>query len=119
MTFKRLVDVVQYLVLAMAVVFVIALFTNDGSSRSPTTAGTGGAVAGDAVFASNCAGCHGADGRGGVGPALADGAVVEAFPDAADQVVVITEGRNGMPAFGERLTAAEIQAVTDYTRGDL
>jgi mono/diheme cytochrome c family protein len=47
------------------------------------------------------------------------GAVVEAFPDAADQVVVITEGRNGMPAFGERLTDEEIQAVTDYTRDDL
>jgi mono/diheme cytochrome c family protein len=118
-TFKRLVDVVQYLVVAMAVVFVVALFTNDGSSPAPSTAATGGAVAGDAVFASNCAGCHGADGTGGVGPPLADGAVVEAFPDAADQVVVITEGRNGMPAFGERLTAEEIQAVTDYTRDDL
>ena len=118
MTFKRLVDVVQYLVLAMVVVFVVALFTNDGSP-SPSTAATGGAVSGEAVFASNCASCHGADGTGGVGPALANGAVVEAFPDAADQVVVITDGRNGMPAFGERLTAEEIQAVTDYTRDDL
>ena len=119
MTFKRVVDVVQYLVLAIAVVFVVALFTNDGSSPSPSPAATGGAVAGDAVFAANCASCHGSDGTGGVGPALADGAVVEAFPDAADQVVVITEGRDGMPAFGGRLTAEEIQAVTDYTRDDL
>lgn len=117
MTFKRLVDVVQYLVLAMVVVFVVALFTNDGSA--PSTAATGGAVSGEAVFASNCASCHGSDGTGGVGPALANGAVVEAFPDAADQVVVITEGRNGMPAFGDRLTAEQIQAVTDYTRDDL
>jgi mono/diheme cytochrome c family protein len=118
-TFKRLVDVVQYLVLAVAVVFVVALFTNDGSSPSSSTATAGGAVSGEAVFASNCASCHGADGTGGIGPALANGAVVEAFPDADDQVVVITEGRNGMPAFGERLTAEEIQAVTDYTRNDL
>jgi mono/diheme cytochrome c family protein len=116
-TFKRLVDIVQYLVLAMVVVFVVALFTNDGSS--PSTAATGGAVSGEAVFTSNCASCHGADGSGGVGPALGNRAGVEAFPDAADQVVVITEGRNGMPAFGDRLTAEEIQAVTDYTRDDL
>jgi mono/diheme cytochrome c family protein len=76
-------------------------------------------VDGAAVYSSNCASCHGADGQGLVGPALGGGAVVEAYPDEADQVAVITDGRNGMPDFGDNLSAEEIQAVTDYTRNDL
>ncbi len=132
---KRFVDVVQYLVLAGTVVFVIALFANepapsDGAAVAPAASdadgdGTGGdgdtpaTVDGGAVYDDNCAGCHGGDGSGGVGPALAGGAVVDAFPDPADQIAVITEGRNGMPGFGGSLSAEEIQAVTDYTRDDL
>lgn len=115
---KRFVDIVQYLVLAGTVVVLIALFVNE-----PTTADEGAdppaAATGESVYTDNCASCHGADGSGGVGPALGGGAVVAAIPDAADQVVVITDGRNGMPSFDGRLTPEEIQAVTDYTRNDL
>ncbi len=118
MRFKRFVDVVQVLVLAGAAVFVVALFTNDGSSPAPAVSADGGAD-GAAVFSTSCAGCHGADGGGGRGPALGGGAVVETLPVEGDQVVVITDGRGGMPAFGDRLTPEEIQAVTDYTRNDL
>jgi mono/diheme cytochrome c family protein len=117
MSFRRVVDVVEYLVLAAAVVFVIALFANEGST--PATLADPTAAAGAAVFADDCAGCHGADGGGGTGPALADGAVVAAFPDPEDQIEVVSEGRNGMPAFGDRLDPEEIQAVTDYTRDEL
>lgn len=128
MTFKRVVDVVEVLVLVLALGFAVALFTNDGTAPptagAPADGGTGdavdgGAVDGAAVYQSNCAGCHGSDGSGGVAPALGGGAVVEAYPDAADQVAVITEGRNGMPDFGGNLTPEEIQAVTEYTRNDL
>ena len=119
MTFKRVVDVVQVLVLVGAALFVLALFTNDGSAPPPAAATAEGGVDGAAVFADNCAGCHGADGGGGVGPALAGGAVVESLPDEADQVAVIAGGRGGMPAFGGRLSDEEIQAVTAYTRNQL
>ena len=35
---------------------------------------------------SNCAGCHGADGGGGVGYAFTDGEVLATFPHIADQI---------------------------------
>ncbi|MXW42118.1 MAG: hypothetical protein F4138_01145 [Acidimicrobiia bacterium] len=82
-----------------------------------------------------CAGCHGAEGGGGVGPALSNGEVIATFGDWRDQVIWIVNGSpaeagtiygdqgsvslgiaNGMPAFGEDLSAAEILAVTYYER---
>ena len=118
MGFKRVVDVVQVLVLVAAGLFVVALFTNDASAPPAASTSDGGAD-GAAVFAESCAGCHGSDGTGGRGPALADGAVVESLPDEADQIEVITDGRGGMPAFGDQLSPEEIEAVTEYTRTQL
>ncbi len=115
---KRFVDVVQYVVLAGTAVVLLALFVNEPASPAGD-ADTPAAAAGATVYAANCASCHGSDGSGGVGPALGGGAVVAAIPDADDQVVVITDGRNGMPSFAGRLSPEEIEAVTDYTRNDL
>ncbi|GAA0509669.1 hypothetical protein GCM10008937_16920 [Deinococcus depolymerans] len=42
--------------------------TPAAESTAPT--GAGNAAAGEKVFAGNCAGCHGANGGGGIGPAL-------------------------------------------------
>ncbi|HYF45046.1 MAG TPA: cytochrome c [Acidimicrobiales bacterium] len=116
---KRLVDAVQVLVLVGTVLFVVALFTNDGSSP-PAASPADGAVDGAEVYGRHCAACHGIEGEGVSGPALGDGAVVAAYPDPADQVEVVTEGRaGGMPAFGGSLTAEEVEAVVDHTRNDL
>ena len=68
------------------------------------------------VYSRRCANCHGAGGGGGTGPRLSDGAVVEAYPDIADQRLIIAEGRNGMPAFSGSLSSAELDAVVRYTR---
>jgi mono/diheme cytochrome c family protein len=106
--FKRVVNVIEVLVLAAALVFVIALFTNDGGGETATT--------GAALFAANCARCHGSDGSGGIGPQLSQGQVVAAFPDVADEITLVTRGRAGMPAFGGQLSAAQIDQVVDYTR---
>jgi mono/diheme cytochrome c family protein len=73
-------------------------------------------VLGRQVFEDNCARCHGGSGGGGAGPKLSDGEVVDAYPDAADQVAVVREGRDTMPSFGERLSAEEIDAVVRFTR---
>lgn len=73
-------------------------------------------VEGRDVYGSNCASCHGNSGGGGRGPALDDGRMVEEYPDVADQIDVVTNGKGGMPAFGEKLTPAEIEAVVAYTR---
>lgn len=67
------------------------------------------------VWGANCSNCHGSDGGGGTGPRLA-GRVAEEFPDIADQVDVIRNGRSGMPSFHGRLSEREVEAVARYTR---
>ncbi|MGI9602752.1 MAG: c-type cytochrome [Acidimicrobiales bacterium] len=87
----------------------------------PAGGGEPGAVAaleGERIYQSRCASCHGRDGEGIVGPRLA-GTVVEKYPDIADQIAVVTNGRGGMAAFGDQLTAAEIEAVVIFERTEL
>lgn len=117
MTFKRLVNVVEVFALVAAAVFVVALFANESDSGGDTGGGT--MSSGQEVFAANCASCHGADGSGGLGPQLSDGKVIEGFPDAADEVAVVTNGRGAMPSFEGRLSPEEIAQVVEYTRTGL
>ena len=88
-----------------------------------------------------CSGCHGAEGGGGIGPALADGEVHATFTSLEDQVVWIAKGSaligtgntyssadsprprivaGQMPGYGlesaNPLTAEELIAVTIYER---
>jgi quinohemoprotein ethanol dehydrogenase len=70
------------------------------------------AAAGEAVFADNCAACHGADGKGGNG-----GPDLTAIPGAKVTATVrkqVTNGGGGMPAFNGQLTPAEINNVSAY-----
>ena len=66
---------------------------------------------GQEVFAQNCAACHGGDGGGGSGPALAGDA------EATDPQLVVDQIRNGgggMPSFGDRLSAQELADVSAF-----
>jgi cytochrome c oxidase subunit 2 len=71
------------------------------------------------IYVSRCATCHGRDGGGGVGPALADGRVVERYPDIADHLEIVREGRNAMPAWEGELTPGEIESVVRFEREGL
>ena len=103
------------LVAAAALVLVAC-----GGDAEPSGGGGGGeASLGQSIYEDNCATCHGPAGEGGVGPQLGDGAVAENYPDIEDQLVVLREGRNGMPAWEDSLTPEEIQAVAEYTREEL
>ena len=73
------------------------------------------------LYATNCAGCHGADGKLGPAPPLNDPIFLAIVPDA-ELLRVITEGRNvtpaqktPMPAFqrdrGGPLTASQVKAL--------
>ena len=87
--------------------------------------------------AGRCAGCHGADGGGGTGPAMSGGAVLVTFPDDAcaehiawielgsDDWPEATYGANAtpvgssgaqMPGFADSLTPEELAAVVIYER---
>ena len=75
----------------------------------------------DRLFADNCSGCHGADGKLGPAPPLADPLFLAIIPDAEFKLVV-SEGRAGtlMPAFarnrGGTLTEEQITILIDGIR---
>ena len=73
--------------------------------------------AGSTLYAANCRACHGAaGGGGGTGPELSAG---KFFGKPANVLAITTAGQpnQGMPGFGLRLTAAELQAIADYVAG--
>ena len=72
----------------------------------------GDAAAGEELFQANCATCHG-PAAGGMGSVPALGGVVERL--GRDTVeATVRDGRNGMPSFDGRLTAAEITDVVAF-----
>ena len=134
--FKRIVTIVEVVAIVATVVFAVLLFsarpapfpTRAGVAGADPAGGPGATVVavpvdqageGEAIFAAQCAGCHGSAGEGSFGPKLGGGSAVEHFPDPADQVSVVTEGRGRMPAFGASLTPEQIAAVVEYTRTQL
>lgn len=75
-------------------------------------------AAGAQLFAANCSGCHGPEGQG---TQRAPSLNVKAFlADTHDQAMqqIITSGvpNTSMPAWGDRLAEAEIQAVVGFIR---
>ena len=108
-------------VVALALGATLTVAACSGSSPPPVPEEADGTkdpvlVLGREVYGENCSNCHASDGSGKRGPRLSGGAVVERFPNPADQVEVVTDGRGGMPAFGSELTPEEIDAVVLYTR---
>jgi mono/diheme cytochrome c family protein len=104
-----------------------------GTLERPTAAATGLLAEGESVYAARCASCHGATGGGGVGPALANGAVIQTWPNASDHVWWVANGSaavakgdtygsagrvsaGGMPAFGATISAKELLAAVYYER---
>ncbi len=108
----------------------------DGSEFTGRAEDTTGAflVVGEAVF-ETCAGCHGANGEGGVGPALAT--VLSVFSSCADHIEWVTLATGGfqdagidtygdlaepvggegfMPGFATSNTAEEIASVVAFER---
>ena len=70
---------------------------------------------GGQLFAANCAVCHGAEGGGGIGPALAGNSIVGNTPFIAERII---NGfiEHGMPGFGTALDDHEIAAVATFVR---
>jgi cytochrome c6 len=69
------------------------------------------AIDGAEIYAANCAGCHAPDRSGRNGPPLLPANLTS---DPSSYVQLITDGLGGMPGFGNRLSADEINAVVDY-----
>jgi len=74
--------------------------------------------AGQQLFGSNCAGCHGLDGRGGEhGPNIATTSEVQRLGDR-DILRIIRDGISGagMPAFRSKFDDAQLRALLSYLR---
>jgi len=111
---RRLLPLLAGLLLPL--VLLVASCSSDGPAM-PTDPML---AAGQTVYKDNCASCHGQSGGGGIGSALA-GEVEEKYPNVADHTAIVVNGvkNKNMPAFGERLTAEEIDAVVRYEREGL
>jgi len=66
------------------------------------------------LFSQNCAVCHGAAGKGGIGPDLTQ-STFKYGRTPTDVTTSISEGRSGgMPAFGNQLSKAQIAALAEH-----
>jgi quinohemoprotein ethanol dehydrogenase len=81
------------------------------AGKTTTSGGHGGGAtaSGKSVFEDNCSVCHGVDGQGGNG-----GPSLQGVTDVAHVLRQVRNGGGGMPAFGGRLSDAEIRAVAGY-----
>jgi mono/diheme cytochrome c family protein len=79
------------------------------TATGPTVGGVANAAA---LFTQNCASCHtlaAANAKGTIGPNLD-----QLKPPEAVVVRQVTDGGGGMPAFGGRLSTAQIAAISAY-----
>ena len=74
---------------------------------------------GERLFNTTCIACHGENGSGGTGPVLNSQQVLSNKSDEQIRSTIINGGRrpnSSMPAFGDRLTAVEIDALVSFVR---
>jgi len=70
-----------------------------------------------ATFKAKCAMCHGPDGKGGK-MGTRDFAAPEVKAETDAQLVdIITKGKGKMPAYGGKLSDADIKGLVTYVRG--
>ena len=110
----RVLAPVTWLVAAFAVAVLLIGPQLIGAEKPPPTPRQAASTAtdGKTVFTANCGGCHtlgDAGTSGAVGPNLD-----QAQPDAATVKAYVRGGGGGMPAFGDTLSNAEIDAVAAY-----
>ena len=71
---------------------------------------------GEDVYNSSCLACHGANGEGGLGNAIAGSAIAMGGLDSHLNVIVNGVAGSAMQAFGAQLSDVDVAAVTTYQR---
>lgn len=119
---RRLVQSVQLLTVGVALACAVLLFTNQPPPPPEVPVAAPGStvdvlVLGESIYTSQCESCHGTWGQGVYAPVTIDKvASLEHFPDPALQADVVRTGRGQMPAFADRLTPEQVDAVITYVR---
>lgn len=94
---------------------VMAMMSVNGASAQDATAPDPAVMAaGQPLYATNCQGCHGAEGEGGIGERLAGSPIVALVGGIINQILVGSV-EHGMPPF-DRLSNEEIAAISTYVR---
>jgi cytochrome c oxidase cbb3-type subunit III len=117
---RTIIRVGSLIVSAAGVVFLLSLAAH--SSGSPLPSGSHKDADARVLFAKNCATCHGNDGQAKTFKAKLNHA--RNLTDSAWQANVSNErlfnsimnGRGHMPAWGKKLTEAEINSLVAYVR---
>ncbi len=116
---------ISLVLIARALFLVDLTVTRATPPQGRPAARSRGTQAGD-LFRKNCARCHGADGAGDT--PLGHTYNTPDFTDpewwrkhsnitsARSLVSVVSQGKGGMPAFGRKLTRAQIRRLVDYVR---
>jgi cytochrome c oxidase subunit 2 len=71
---------------------------------------------GKAVYQKNCLACHGANGEGGVGPAIAGSAIAQGALGEHLNIGINGVAGSAMQAFGGIINDVEMAAVITYQR---
>ena len=109
-TWKRL----RYWTLALALVALSIMLVACGNAAEDGDDAPIPTPDGSAVFAANCASCHGDDGSGG-----SRGPAIRPNDKSQDELLaIIADGIEGtrMPAYRGRISQTEIGTVIDYLR---
>ncbi len=91
------------------VAFLIFAVSSCSKKTSAPTADTKKKIDGALVYSANCARCHGSDGPNGKAPNLS-----QVKLSKAEIIDIVTKGHGHMPAFEDKLTKDEIEAVADW-----
>ena len=99
-------------------ILITSVFLFSSAAGNPSAAASDPAIQGGAeIYASNCAKCHGGDGRARTARGKRAGATdftSDWNTDQARGIRIITNGKSEMPSFKSKLSAAQIKAVFGY-----
>ena len=112
------------LILLMAGIFLAAnSLTLNQAARDHVAAVSPAAVAAstETLYKQKCSKCHGTDGSGDTSlgrvfgtPDFTDSGWWAKHPNSSEHIGVITRGKKNMPAFGKKLTRAQISSLATY-----
>jgi len=114
------------LFLVVGILFAINSLTLGEAARPDAYPGSpfaGTAPSTETLFRQKCSKCHGADGSGDTSlgrianaPDFTDGGWWAKHSSSAQRVNAIAQGKKSMPAFGKKLTKAQIASLAAYVQ---
>ncbi len=109
---------VRWLFAVLAAAATLSACGSDDSQAEPQTRDDSSEVDGASLYVATCATCHAADGSGGLGRVIADGALNDLYT-VEEMASLVADGTGEMPGFADRFTAPEIEAIVSFVRSDL